>query len=133
MATVYGTDIRALDDLPDPEELCSEEENAAYAIARRHASGEGCLEEIGDEAPYDCFDIEELLDQDVDDTLRQRLELRSTQVTEDDEYVVSASSEARVTAANAVELSIKAEGGEGPFDLVIGIDKLSIQLLRRGT
>lgn len=132
MPSVYGTDVRALTDLPDPEELCSGDENAAYAVARRHASGEGCMAEIGDDAPYDCFDVEDMLDRDSDDRTRAAVERRSGQVTEDDAFVESSTSVATLSDEGALELEVSAEGVEGPLRLVISVDKLGITLLREG-
>lgn len=130
MAATYGTDIRALNDLPDPEELCSDEENAAYAIARRHSSAEGCLEEIGDAEPYDSFDVEDFFGANFDETTRDTIEQRSGQVTKADEFVSTAKTAVALSTAGVLEIDIAAEGAEGPFRFVIAVDKLTMTILR---
>lgn len=128
--STYGTDLRALNDLPDPEELCSGEENAAYAIARRHSSAEGCLDEIGDSEPYDSFDIEDYFGANFDETTRDAIEQRSGQVARADEFVQSAKSEVSISTAGVISLEVAAQGADGPFDFVISVDKLTMTILR---
>ena len=130
MANVYGTDVKALDDLPDPEELCSGDEAAAYSIARRHSTPVDAPVEYGEDADYQCFDVEEYLDDVLDDTTADQIENLSRQVTQDDPFVSSSSTDVTQNGSGTIALSVDAHGADGPFPLVISVDKLGVQILR---
>src|SRR6185295_14265470 len=61
MATDYGSGLLMLDDMPDPEVMGSGELLVAYDIARRWLEPAGTHALIGNNAPYDSFDIREYL------------------------------------------------------------------------
>jgi hypothetical protein len=132
MPTDYGTDIKALNDLPDPEELCSGDENAAYAIARRHSTAEDALEEIGDSEPYKSFDVEDYLGGNFDERTRDEVAQLSAQVTADEEFVATAKTSATLSDSGSLQLEIAAKGAKGPFRLVLQISDVTIDILRGG-
>jgi len=129
MAIDYGTDIAALDDLPDPEVLVSGERNAAYAQGRRLLTPTGALEAIGDAAPYDSIDLREQLGARMSEQDLLDLQAQVHQVLSQDERVIRV--EAQLTdTGRALQVEARHEGTAGPFDLVISIDSVTTTLLK---
>lgn len=132
MASVYGTDIRALDDLPDPEELASEEENVACAQMRRLLTPDGAHDEIGDsDGEYDSFDVRQFLGARMEADDLRRMNANASRILAQDPRVVSA--EASVTLAGG-ELSVEfdSRGTDGPFGGVLSVSDLETNLLLTG-
>lgn len=122
--TDYGTDVRALDDLPDPDALVSGDLNVAYALGRRLLQPTGVLLEIGDEEPYDSLDLREYLGKRLSPQEVRDLEAACERVLAQEERVETVS--ASVTfVAGAIAVSVSGEGSEGPFDLVLTVDNVT--------
>lgn len=125
----YGTDIEALDDLPDPEVLCSGERNAAYAQARRLLTPDGALEDIGDLSAYDSLDLRDWFG------ARPSTEDKRT-LDADVKTVLQADARARSVAArvdfSAGELAVTSRtvGDDGPFGLVLSISAVDSVALK---
>jgi hypothetical protein len=79
---VYGTDIAAVDDLPDPDVVVSEELNAAYACARRLMTPDGALADIGETESYSSLDVREWLGGSYDLTDQSVLDDLASQCSE---------------------------------------------------
>lgn len=127
----YGVDVKALDDLPDPEELAVEEENVAYAIARRLAQDSDALEEIGDDDEYDSINMNDWLGGDfdlTDRTVLDDLQQQATQVIFKDPRVLSVVVQASY-ATGRLSLNVQAQGSNGPFSFVLSVDGVSAPLL----
>jgi hypothetical protein len=130
MSTDYGTDIRALDDLPDPEVLTSGEENAAYAEARRLITPDGVYEEIGDLTPYDCLDLRDWLGKRPTTNDKASLKSQATQVLTQDPRAAGADVDVSFVG-EALELDAQIEGTDGPFSLVLAVDQQGAHLKDR--
>lgn len=122
MPTVYGSDIAALTDLPDPEIIVLEDDCAAFACARRWLTADGALQEIGETEQYDSIDVTEWLGGNIDlndPSVINDLEAQATQVLYDEPY---AQGGVQVTASyNGGKLTLTGivKGAPGPFSLVI--------------
>jgi hypothetical protein len=129
VATDYGTDVQAVDDLPDPEVLCSGDTNVAYALARRLANDADAMEEIGDTNEYDAINIADWIGGDFDLTDRtviDDLQQQATQVLLKDPRCLSVTVQA--TYANGA-LAVKANGlgADGPFGFVLPVTSDGVQ------
>lgn len=128
MADDYGTDVQALDDLPDPEVLVSGDVNVGYALGRRLLTPPGAMDEIGEEE-YDSIDLRgnlgaRMSTQDVAD-----LRSDASRALSADERVDDVSVDIdHVTGG--LELAVTATGDAGPFRLVVSVDGVSATLLR---
>lgn len=134
MSTDYGTDVQALDDLPDPEVLCSGDLNVAYALARRWLTPTGALEEIGDPEPYDSIDVREWLGNRfslTDRSVIDDLQTQAQQVLLGDPRVESATVVATY-AQGTLTLTARGLGADGPFTLVLSVNGVTASLLRGG-
>ena len=125
----YGTDVQALDDLPDPEVLCGGETNAAYASGRRLLTPTGALEEIGETEEYDSIDVREWLGARRGEAERASLETQASQVLTQDPRVLSSEVEVAL-GKGALQLEASLEGTEGPFSLVLSVDDVTTKLMR---
>lgn len=133
MATDYGSDVRALDDLPDPEEIATADENVAYAQARRVIQDPSAFDEIGETEEYVCVDIRDALGSRMDETEKATLIEACNQALNDDERIDSADVDAQFTT-DGLQVSASHEGAAGPFDLVVaaGPDGVTASLLKGG-
>lgn len=127
----YGTDVAALDDLPDPEVLVSGELNVAYAEARRMMTPDDAMEEIGDPEEYDSFDVRDNLGQRSDDTLIADVDSNATQVLSQDVRVLSASVDVTFNGG-VLRTAAQVQGQNGPFSLVLSVDSVSAAKLVTG-
>jgi hypothetical protein len=134
VAIVYGTDVQALADLPDPEVMCSEAAAAAYQCARRLLTASGALQDIGETQQYDSIDIREWLGARFglsDSSVLTDLQAQATQVLLDDPFVQAV----QVTvsyAGGTLTLSVQVQGTQGPFAFVIATNGVTTQLLLPG-
>jgi hypothetical protein len=122
MAIVYGSDIAALTDLPDPEVIVSEEACAAYACARRWLTPDGALQDIGETEQYDSIDVTEWLGDDIDlndPTVINDLEAQATQVLLDEPYAKGGATVVATYAGGTLTLTGNVAGASGPFSLVV--------------
>lgn len=129
MATDYGTDVAAVTDLPDPEQLASGEANVVRALARRLLTPTGTLEAIGDTEPYDSIDLRDYLGGRLGATELAELQQAAVQVLEQDPRVLSADVEAAYSAGR-LEVTVNGEGTEGPFSFVLAVDDVTAAILR---
>lgn len=137
MATDYGTDLAALDDLPETDELVSGELNAAYAVARRWLTPSGGLTDAGVTAPYESFDVREYLGRRValdargqlDAATKQEIEQTATRCAKGDPRVRSV--EVTVSfSGGTLFMRAKVEGADGPFTFVLAVSAVSAATLQ---
>lgn len=130
----YGTDVRCLDDVDDPEVLVSGDLGMAYALARRWLHNPEDFEEIGETEPYDCIDVREWLGNRFSLTDRgvlDDLQTQAQQVLLGDPRVQTATVTATF-AQGTLTLSARGVGAAGPFSLVLAVDGVTAQILRGG-
>jgi hypothetical protein len=130
MAIDYGTDVGAIDDLPDPEFLVSGDLNMAYALARRLMTPTGALDDIGDPGPYDSIDVRDWLGRATDQDAIDELQQFATQVIVQDERVDSATVTVTFQSPGTLFVSVDGQGAVGPFKFVLAVTNVSAQLLR---
>lgn len=135
MATTdYGSDFAVIDDCQDPEVIATGDLNVAFALARRILTPFDAWEEIGYTAPYDCFDITELLGQRWkfnDQSELDRLQVQCRAVMIQDPRVSSV--KVQVTFIRGVlSVDVRADGANGPFSFVLSIDGVTAPALRLG-
>jgi hypothetical protein len=134
MATDYGLDLLAGDDLTDPEQFASGDLNVTYALVRRWLTPTGALDEIGDPGPYDSIDTREWLGNRFslsDPGVLDDLQAQAQAVLVGDPRVETAT--ATVTyAAGVLTLTGEGVGTAGPFKLVLAIDGVTTTVLRGG-
>lgn len=131
MATDYGTDVQALDDLPDPEVLVSGPLNVAYAMARRLCQDADVLEEIGDDEEFDSINLNDWMggDYDINDpSTIDDIQQQVTQVLLKDVRVASVTVKATIVAG-LLQVAAQGFGAAGPFGFVITIDGVSAPLI----
>lgn len=124
MATDYGTDVRAADDLPDPEALASGETNVAHAITRRLLQDPSANEDVGDEEPYACLDLRDYLGKRVLPTERRDLEAACERCIAEDPRVETVSVSISFSGG-VLTAAVSGTGTEGPFDLVLSVDAVT--------
>ncbi len=125
----YGRDVAALDDLPDPEVLVSGDLNVAYAIARHWLQASDGLVEIGDETPYDSFDLRDYLGKRIVPGELRALEALAARCARQDPRVDTIA----VTLSflnGALSLTGRGVGSAGPFSLVLTVDGVTVQILQ---
>lgn len=126
---LYGTDVQALDDLPDPEVLASGDLNVVYALARRLAQDPDALEEIGDTNEYDSINLNDWLGGDfdlTDRTVLDDLQQQATQVLRKDPRVLDVTVQATY-ATGTLQVVVKGQGSDGPFGFVLPITADGVQ------
>jgi hypothetical protein len=137
MSILYGTDIQALFDLPDPEITCSEDVTGAYACARRWLTPINALNDIGEVEQYDSINVPDWLGSSVDlndQTVINDLQAQATQVLLEEPFAANCA--VTVTfAAGSLTLTAQVQGSTGPlFQLVIanGVAGVTAALLLPG-
>lgn len=138
MTIVYGTELAAVDDLPDPEVLVSEEVAAAYACARRLMTPDGALADIGETEHYTSLNVRDWLggSYDLSDpTTLDDLGSQATTVLQEEPFAAANGIVVAVTFAEG-ELTVTAlvEGTVALFALVVanGAAGVTAQLLLPG-
>lgn len=134
MSVDYGTDVRCLDDVDDPEVLVSGDLNMAYALARRWLNDPEDFEAIGETVPYDCIDVRGWFGKRLNFNDRATLDdiqSQHQQVLLGDPRVETATVTARFTQGLLI-LSAQGIGANGPFTLVVASNGVTAQLLRGG-
>lgn len=129
MATDYGTDVRALNDLPDPEVLASGDDNVVNALARRLAQDPDALEEIGDFNEYDSINLNDWLGGDFDLNDRNVLDdiqQQATQVLRKDTRVLDVLVQATY-ATGTLSVVVRGQGSGGPFGFVLPVTADGVQ------
>lgn len=140
-AILYGTDLQALFDLPDPEVMCSEEVNAAYACARRWITPDGALADIGETQQYASINVLDWLGGSFDlndPSVLADLSSQATQVLLEEPFAAGAIATATFSqngASSTLKLTAQVQGAPGPlFALVVtsGVAGVTAQLLLPG-
>lgn len=129
---LYGTDVQALNDLPDPEVLCSGDLNVAYALARRLANDPDAMEEIGDTNEYDAINMNDWLGGDfdlTDRTVLDDLQQQATQVLYKDPRALTVIVQATYSQGT-LALNVQGDGSNGPFSFVVTADGVTAPTLR---
>lgn len=129
-AQLYGTDILAIDDLPDPEVLGAGEINVAYALARRLAQPPDAMEEVGDTDEWDSIDVRDFLGGDfdlTDPTFVDQIQQQATQVLRKDPRVLTVTVQATL-ASGKLTLVVIGQGAAGPFSFVVAVDQVTVTL-----
>lgn len=126
MATDYGTDVSCVDDLDPTFALVRGSTAVAQALARRFITARGGLHYDGTYG----YDLRNHLNASLDAGDEFLIASAVEAQCEQDERVRSAS--ARVTYVAATEtlrVAIVAEGDAGPFELVLGVSAVTIEIL----
>lgn len=131
----YGTDIAAVDDLPDPETYVSGQQNVAYAMVRRWFTPTNGMADVGETEDYPSIDLKQWMGASFDltdpSTLHD-LEDQATQVQLGVDPRVTACSVTASFAAGTLKLSVQAFGPDGPFAFVLQVTQLTTQILFPG-
>lgn len=131
---LYGTDVRCLDDVDDPEVLVSGDLNMAYALARRWLHDPEEFEAIGETEPYDCIDARGWFGKRLnlnDRTTLDDIQTQHQQVLLGDPRVRTATVTATF-AQGLLTLTAQGQGANGPFGLVLQVSSVTAQILRGG-
>jgi hypothetical protein len=138
MASIlYGTDLQALLDLPDPEIVCSEQVNAVYACARRWVTPDGELTLIGETQQYASICVLDWLGGSFDlndPTVLNDLSAQATAVLLEEPFAANAIATATF-GGGVLTLTAQVQGSPGPlFALVVanGVSGVTVQLLMPG-
>lgn len=137
MAIVYGTDIQAIDDLPDPEVTCSESVNAAYACARRLMTPDGALADVGETQQYASVDVRSWLGGSydlTDQSVINDLQMQATAALLEEPFAAGANVQVTFNGGT-LKLIASIQGNPGPlFQLVLvnGAAGITTQLLLPG-
>jgi hypothetical protein len=129
MATDYGVDVAALDDLPDPEVLVEGDDNLALAQGRRLLQPADAFDEIGETAQYDCLDLRDFLGRRLSVDEQEELEADVDRVLNSDPRVRAAEGNVEL-AGGALKVDAATQGRDGAFNLVLTVDKVSASLLK---
>lgn len=128
MATDYGTDLPALDDLPESDALISGPLNAAYAVARRWLTPSGGLADAGDNSAYESFDVREYLGRRVDASALNEIEALATRCAKQDVRVQSITVTASISGG-MLSLRAEVDGADGPFTFILNVSDVSVAVL----
>jgi hypothetical protein len=129
---VDDIDIKALDDLPDPEELVSGDENIAYAQARRLLQPDGELAEIGDDGDFECMDIRDALGRRLDEIERADLEQRANRAASADGERVESAQVSLTLSGNQLTVNETHATATGDYSLVLTVDGVTVSMLKDG-
>jgi len=131
----YGTDIAAVDDLPDPEAYVSGTQNVAYAMVRRWLTPTNGMADVGETDDYPSIDVKQWLGGSFDFSDPSTLHDLEDQATQ-----VQIGVDARVTAClvtasynkGTLSLATQGFGPDGPFSFVLQVSQVSTQILFPG-
>src|SRR5688572_26938929 len=123
-----GVDVKALDDLPDPEEIAAGDLNVAHARGRLLLQPDDALEEIGDDEDCDSIDLRDYLGESMDDEELEELEARVNQILSRDPRVETVEASVTLTGG-ALRVEADGNGSEGPFSFVLSVDEVSATIL----
>jgi len=137
MATDYGTDLAALDDLPETDQLVSGELNAAYAVARRWLTPSGGLSDAGDTSAYESFDVREYLGRrlpldasgNLDAATRNEIEQRAVRCAKGDVERVRSATVSVTFSKGMLSMRAQVVGADGPFTFVLEVTRLTAKLV----
>jgi hypothetical protein len=135
MAIDYGTDIAAVDDLPDPEQTVSGTQNVAYAMARRWLTPTGGMTDVGETEDYPCIDTRQWLGGSFDFTDASTLadlEQQAQAVLLGSDPRISSCAVTATYGKGSLSLSAQGFGPQGPFNFVLQVSQLTTQLLFPG-
>lgn len=131
MATDYGVDVAALDDLPDPEVLTTETENVAYGVGRSWLTPQDGLSDVGYEGPYTSLDLRDYLGARLPPgqvaVLQRQLEAIALQHPDVASITVTVA-----FAGGSISVTARGTGADGPFAFVVNVDAVTSTLLLEG-
>lgn len=128
MATDYGVDLRALDDLPATDDLVRGADNVAYAQARRLLTPPDGLSDSGEPSAYDSLDLRQQIGAHLSDEDLNAIRADAQIALAQDERVDAPVAEVSRARGDLVVES-ESVAGAGPFALVVGPSGVSIELL----
>ena len=123
----YGSCVKCVSDLNGRGETVKGLRAIAESIARRLTTPRGRL--IGD--PNYGIDVTEYLNADL--SRRDVAELRSAIISEclKDERVEEITVEVTIDASDKMTIAIQFVGADGPFEFVLSVNELSVEILRK--
>lgn len=124
MATDYGTDLAALDDLPLSDAYVSGADALVQALVHRLLTPEDGYGDCGDPDAFVSLDLREYLGARMSESDRRSLEARAATVLSQDDRVDSVTVSISVTAKEVV-VEFSGEGTEGPFSHVLKLPPAS--------
>lgn len=119
----FGVDISALPDLDF--RLKSGLPNLAEAIARRYITPRGALWY----APGYGLDLRRYLNEAMTPELLEEMRILVEQEAEKDPRVLLAEARVALEPGHRVRVALRLETDEGPFDLVLSVDRVSVEVL----
>lgn len=122
-----GTDIKALDDITDPEEYTTGAENVAYAQARRLLEPPNTHELVGDLEPYDSIDIRAWLGKRPTAQGLANMEADAADVLNRDERAANVDVTVDFTGSN-VSVSFSQDANDEEQRLVLDVNSVSADL-----
>ena len=125
----YGTDLAALDDLPDLDALVSGDLNVAHALCRRLLTAPGALAEIGETEPYESINLRDYIGARLNAQEERDIARAADAAIKQDPRVESATVAIDFTGRK-ITATVQGSGTEGPFDLVLSVDGVNVTLLR---
>lgn len=122
--TDYGTDLAGVGDLDPYGAVVSGTLVVAQACARRLSTPRG---RVIDDPNYG-FDLTQFINDDATNSSLAALRAGTVSECLKDERVLTATCDA-VLARNVLTVTVKLTTGDGPFSLVLTVDKTSVQVL----
>jgi len=122
MATDYGTDLRALDDIPLSDDYVSGPDNVAYAEGRRLLTGN--LADCGDEAEYESINLRTKIGARMDAGDKLILEAQIRGALSGDQRATSVTSSVTLGASD-IAVDFSGTGAAGPFKGILSIDSVT--------
>lgn len=139
---IYGSDISALLDAPDPEIIVTEQQAAAIACAKRWLTPQDALTDVGETEDYDSLDVFEWMGASVnlsDTSVQDDLAAQATQVLQHEPYAqngvkVTVTYSAAPNGNGTLTLTAYIADSPGPFSLVLqnGTNGVTAALLMPG-
>lgn len=126
MATDYGTDVSTFPDLDPSFTLISGPRVVIEAIARRLVTPRGTMPG----RPNDGIDVRQWLNDSVDaGTLARMHGAIESEIAKDERVQRAAVSLAFDAASRTLRITINVRLDDGPFDLVLSVDRVTLSLL----
>ena len=126
----FGTDFACVDDIDKALSMVSGRTCLANAIARRLSTPQGFLAQYWDDDPDYGFDLRGLQLADLNDADLPGYESTIKAQIERDQRVESATASLSLNReTNTLTASVHADTADGPFDLVLGISDIGVDLL----
>lgn len=128
MATDYGTDLRALDDIPAADDYVSGPENLAYAQARRLLTPPDGYADCGDPESYESLDLRASVGAHLSEADIAGVQADAQRVLAADERVYRVTATVKREGGDLVA-SVNGEGDDGPFGGVLAVNETTVARL----